>query len=121
MYNKLLNKEADGFIVTKFDRISRDMYYFLNFARTMFDKNIMFISCTQPIDTSSFLDKVFLKIICLFAEFEREMIAERTRASYKARRDADLLVTCAKIGQEIKVTDKGKEVIYCLDNFRKVK
>jgi DNA invertase Pin-like site-specific DNA recombinase len=59
---------------------------------------------------------MFLNIICLFAEFEREMIAEHTKASHQARRDKGLLVTSIKIGQEIiKVTDKGKEVICCLD------
>jgi hypothetical protein len=50
--------------------IESDMYYFLNFARNMFDNKIIFI-LAKPIDTSSFLGKMFLNIICLFAEFER--------------------------------------------------
>jgi DNA invertase Pin-like site-specific DNA recombinase len=53
---------------------------------------------------------MFLNIICLFAEFKREMIIECTKASQKARWNAGLLVTCAKIGQEVKVLIKVKKL-----------
>jgi DNA invertase Pin-like site-specific DNA recombinase len=110
-----------AFIVTKFDRISRNLYHFTNFMKDMFDNKITFVSITQPIDTTTFYGKMFLNLLCVFAQFEREMIADRTRQSHQARRKAGLLVTSVKRGQQIIHTDKGKEVIDCLDDYMKVK
>ena len=63
----------------KVDRLSRSL---LDFGRLMevFDKhNVAFVAVTQRIDTSTLMGRLVLNVLLSFAQFEREIIAERTR------------------------------------------
>ena len=76
----------DCVLVYKVDRLSRSL---LDFARLMgvFEKRgIHFISVTQQFNTTASLGRLTLNILLSFAQFEREMIAERTRDKMSAAR-----------------------------------
>ncbi len=76
----------DLVVVYKVDRLSRSL---LDFARLMerFDKkNVGFVSVTQNFDTSSSMGRLVLNILLSFAQFERELISERTRDKIQAAR-----------------------------------
>lgn len=63
----------------KYDRLSRNTRDFLHIL-DIFDRNgVAFVSVTQPIDTTSSIGRLMRSILMDFAQFEREMIAERTR------------------------------------------
>lgn len=63
----------------KYDRLSRNTRDFLHILDT-FDRNgVAFVSVTQPIDTTSSVGRLMRSILMDFAQFEREMISERTR------------------------------------------
>ncbi len=69
----------DCVMVYKVDRLSRSL---LDFARIMeiFDKNhVSFVSVTQQFNTTSSMGRLTLNILLSFAQFEREIISERTR------------------------------------------
>ena len=76
----------DVVIVYKVDRLSRSL---LDFARLMerFEKhNAAFVSVTQQFNTAQSMGRLILNVLLSFAQFEREMIAERTRDKMGAAR-----------------------------------
>lgn len=77
---RLLGKldEIDAVFVTKLDRLSRSMHDWCR-LNELFDKyNVALVSTTQKIDTTTPMGRFFRDLLMLFAQFEREMIAERT-------------------------------------------
>jgi DNA invertase Pin-like site-specific DNA recombinase len=77
-------KKIDLVVVYKVDRLTRSL---LDFARLM-DRfsthGAAFVSVTQNFSTANALGKLTLNILMSFAEFEREMIAERIRDKLRA-------------------------------------
>jgi site-specific DNA recombinase len=76
----------DCVVVYKVDRLSRSL---LDFARIIgaFDKRaVSFVSVTQQFNTSIPLGRLTLNILLSFAQFEREIIGERTRDKLQASR-----------------------------------
>ena len=75
----------DAVLFYKYDRLSRspkDFYYLVE----IFDKhNIVFASATQPLDTSTSAGKLMLNMLLSFAQFERELISERTQSTIERR------------------------------------
>jgi site-specific DNA recombinase len=77
---------VDCVIVYKVDRLSRSL---LDFSRIMevLDKNgATFVSVTQQFNTTSSMGRLTLNVLLSFAQFEREMISERTRDKMSAAR-----------------------------------
>ena len=80
------SRRVDCVIVYKVDRLSRSL---LDFARLMdrFDQgSVSFVSVTQQFNTTSSLGRLTLNILLSFAQFEREIIGERTRDKMSAAR-----------------------------------
>jgi site-specific DNA recombinase len=78
--------KVDCVMVYKVDRLSRSL---LDFARIMevFEKRgVSFVSVTQQFNTTASLGRLTLNILLSFAQFEREIIAERTRDKMSAAR-----------------------------------
>lgn len=75
----------DVVLVYKIDRLTRshkDFYYLIEF----FDKyNVELVAVTQKFDTTNAMGRLLRGIMLDFAQFEREMTAERTRDKMKAR------------------------------------
>lgn len=69
----------DLIVVTKIDRVSRSLKDFLNFFEKLEDYGVDIAAVTQEIDTSSAAGKALQRMLLVFAEFEREMVSERTR------------------------------------------
>ncbi len=77
---------VDVVVVYKVDRLSRSL---LDFGRLMelFTKhNVAFVSVTQQIDTSTSMGRLMLNVLLSFAQFERELVSERTRDKIAATR-----------------------------------
>ncbi len=77
---------VDCVVVYKVDRLSRSL---LDFARMMetFDKSqVSFVSVTQQFNTTHSMGRLTLNILLSFAQFEREIISERTRDKIAAAR-----------------------------------
>ena len=80
LYNRLLRKEFDGLIIYKFDRWARSTRELIEHIETLINKGIMIYSYTENIDLSSSIGRAMLTIISAFAQLERDMISERTKA-----------------------------------------
>jgi len=66
-------------MVTKLDRIGRSLQHLLSMFDEFNRKKINFVATTQNIDTTTASGKLQLQILGAFAEFERNMISERTK------------------------------------------
>ncbi len=78
--------EVDCVVVYKVDRLSRSL---LDFTRmlSLFEKHkVSFVAVTQQFNTSTSLGRLTLNILLSFAQFERELIGERTRDKMSAAR-----------------------------------
>ena len=73
------NYKFDCVMVTKLDRMGRSLQHLLSLFDEFQRKGIQFISVTQNIDTTSASGKLQLQILGAFAEFERNLISERTK------------------------------------------
>jgi len=79
-------REVDCVVVYKVDRLSRSL---MDFARIVevFDQNgVSFVSVTQQFNTTTSIGRLTLNILLSFAQFEREIISERTRDKMSAAR-----------------------------------
>jgi site-specific DNA recombinase len=78
--------QVDCVLVQKVDRLSRSL---LDFARLMelFEQyQVAFVSVTQQFSTATSVGRLILNVLLSFAQFERELIAERTRDKIAAAR-----------------------------------
>jgi DNA invertase Pin-like site-specific DNA recombinase len=81
-------QRTDTLTVWKLDRLGRSVTELLAIISDLEARGIRFRCLTQPIDTSTAAGRMFLTFLAGFAEFERELIRERTLAG-KARQRAE--------------------------------
>lgn len=72
-------KKIDVVICYKIDRISRDVKDFSDFFNLLSGYNVSFVSIKEQIDTSTPLGRAMMYICSVFAQMERETIAERVK------------------------------------------
>lgn len=78
---KLLREgKYDGVLIWKLDRWARSLQELIMDIEQITNRGKDFIVLTQPIDTTSASGRLFMQILGAFAEFERELIRERTIA-----------------------------------------
>ena len=76
----------DVVVVYKIDRLSRSLMDFSKLVE-VFDRNgVTFVSVTQSFNTTTSMGRLTLNILLSFAQFEREVTAERIRDKVKASR-----------------------------------
>ncbi|MCZ2152901.1 MAG: recombinase family protein [Bryobacterales bacterium] len=121
---KLLQDARDGLVdcvmVYKVDRLTRSL---LDFARIMevLDKHgVSFVSVTQQFNTTGSLGRLTLNILLSFAQFEREMIAERTRDKMTAaRRKGRWVGGIPMLGYDL--SDRGARLVVNEDEAARVR
>jgi DNA invertase Pin-like site-specific DNA recombinase len=67
-------------VVWKLDRLSRSLKDLLTILERIDATGAKFRSLTEAIDTAGAAGRMFMQMLGFFAEFERAMIRERTRA-----------------------------------------
>ena len=93
--------KVDCVVVYKVDRLSRSMYDFVNLLDSFDKHKILFVSVTQPIGTAYSMGRLMLNVLLSFAQFEREIISERTR---------DKIATTRRKGKGRWASDPGYDV-----------
>ena len=78
--------KVDSVIVYKVDRLSRSLLDFAKMVETFDRHQVSFVSVTQLINTSTSMGRLMLNVLLSFAQFEREIISERTRDKIAAAR-----------------------------------
>jgi site-specific DNA recombinase len=76
----------DAVIVYKVDRLSRSLLDFARMMETFERHHVAFVSVTQQFNTATSMGRLILNVLLSFAQFEREIISERTRDKIAAAR-----------------------------------
>ena len=79
-------RPGDVFIVWKLDRLSRSLKDLLHLMELIEAAGAGFRSLTEAIDTTTPAGRMMMQMVGSFAEFERAMIRERTRAGLASAR-----------------------------------
>jgi site-specific DNA recombinase len=78
--------QVDCVVVYKVDRLSRSLLDFARLIGVFEEHRVSLVSVTQQLNTTDSLGRLTLNILLSFAQFERELIAERTRDKMRAAR-----------------------------------
>jgi site-specific DNA recombinase len=94
---------VDVVVVYKIDRLSRSLMDFSKLVEA-FDRNgVTFVSVTQSFNTTTSMGRLTLNILLSFAQFEREVTAERIRDKVRASRMKGMWMGgCPPLGYEVK-------------------
>jgi DNA invertase Pin-like site-specific DNA recombinase len=79
-------RSGDSLIVWKLDRLGRSLKHLIETVNQLHAKGIGFVSLQESVDTTTSGGKLVFHVFGALAEFERELIRERTRAGLKAAR-----------------------------------
>ena len=79
-------RKGDTFVVWRLDRLGRSLRHLIDTVTELQEKGIGFKSLTESIDTTTSGGKLVFHIFGALAEFEREIIRERTNAGLYAAR-----------------------------------
>src|SRR5271166_699070 len=99
-------QEGDVLVVWKLDRLSRSLKDLLHIMERVRDAGAGFRSITEAVDTTTAAGRMVMQVLGSFAEFERSMVRERTRAGLAAARDRGV-----KVGRPAKLSRQQEEVI----------
>jgi len=87
--NEMIDDIKKGYVknvlVYKIDRLTRSTADLISLVDLFNEHDCAFNSLTESIDTGSATGRMFIKIIGIFAEFERENIAERSRLGFERK------------------------------------
>jgi len=108
-------RAGDMLIVWKLDRLSRSLKDLLAILERVDAAGGKFRSLTESVDTSGPAGRMLMQMLGSFAEFEREMIRERTRAGLREARAKGRVP-----GRKPKVTaEQQKEIVEAVSSGRK--
>lgn len=79
-------RDGDTLIVESFSRLSRSTKDLLETVEALTAKGVNLISLKEQLDTTSATGKLMLTMLSALSQFERDIIAERTREGLKAAR-----------------------------------
>lgn len=79
-------RSEDTLVVWKLDRLGRNLAHLIQLTSRLTEKKAGFISLNDPVDTTTAQGRFAFGIFASLAEFERELIRERTQAGLKSAR-----------------------------------
>ena len=99
-------REGDVLVVWKLDRLSRSLKDLLHILEQVHATGARFRSLTEGVDTTTSAGRMVMQMLGSFAEFERSMVRERTRAGLAAARDRGV-----KVGRPAKLSPHQQQEI----------
>lgn len=95
-------RDDDTLIVWKWDRLARSVSDMLSISQRIKDSGAELRSITEKFDTSSPMGTAFFHLAALFAQLERDMIRQRTKAGVAAAKARGV-----QFGQPKKIKDRA--------------
>jgi DNA invertase Pin-like site-specific DNA recombinase len=108
IFNNVLKflRKNDTLVVCKLDRLGRSVEELIRLINLFHQKEINFISISDKIDTTTATGKLYFHIVASFAEFERNIISDRTREALAALKKRGI-----KLGRPFMLNNSQKEII----------
>lgn len=92
---------VDVVVVYKIDRLTRSLADFAKLVERFDARNVSFVSVTQAFSTTTSMGRLTLNVLLSFAQFERELTAERIRDKFAAsRRKGIFMGGCPPLGYD---------------------
>ncbi len=79
-------RPGDTLVVWKLDRLGRSLAHLVETVKSLAERNVGFRSLQDPVDTTSAGGRLVFHVFAALAEFERDLIRERTHAGLAAAR-----------------------------------
>lgn len=105
-------------IVLKIDRMSRNIIDLEKTINEMQKYNCEFESASEKIDTNSSMGRMFIRLLGIFAQFERERISERIQEAVLYKLENGEAISNPIIGYNLFKNDEGK-TIWVIDEEKK--
>lgn len=86
LIHDIQNGQVDCIVIYKVDRLSRSLLDFSRIMEMLDSHGVALVAVTQQFSTTSSMGRLTLNILLSFAQFEREMISERTQDKMAAAR-----------------------------------
>lgn len=102
--------KGDLFVVYKLDRLARSTKELYELTDLLREKEVDFVSISDSFDTSTPTGKAMFGMLAVFAEFERDIIQQRTKAGLEAARKR------GRVGGRPAIDDKVKKHVKALFN-----
>lgn len=104
-------RPGDVLVVWRLDRLARSTKELLGIGEQLKAAGVGLRSLTEHLDTNSATGKLLFTVISAMAEFERNLISERTKAGMRAARDRG-----ARGGRPVKLSDRQLSMAEALLN-----
>lgn len=104
-------RKGDTLVVWKLDRVARSINNLLEIMKELEERGIRFRSITEGVETETPTGKMILVVMGALAQFERDLIVERTRAGVKAALERGV-----KFGADYKIQPEEIPKIWKLVN-----
>ncbi len=107
--NKLLSelRQGDILVIWKLDRLGRSLKHLVELTHKLIEQDIGLLSLNDPIDTTNSQGRLIFNIFASLAEFERDLIRERTNAGLASARAR------GRVGGKPKGLSKTAETTAC--------
>jgi DNA invertase Pin-like site-specific DNA recombinase len=79
-------RACDVLVIWKLDRMGRSLKHLVELVGNLIERKVGLLSLNDPIDTTSAQGRLVFNLFASLAEFERELIRERTQAGLTAAR-----------------------------------
>jgi len=79
-------QEGDTLVIWKLDRMGRSLHHLVTIVNELVSKNINIISLQDPLNTTTAQGRLIFNMFASLAEFEKDLIRERTMAGLKSAR-----------------------------------
>ena len=100
--------KGDVFVVYKLDRLARSTKELYQLTDQLKEKGVEFVSINDSFDTTTPTGKAMFGMLAVFAEFERDIIQQRTKAGLEAARKR------GKVGGRPAIDEKTKRQVITL-------
>ncbi|RZM08194.1 MAG: recombinase family protein [Pedobacter sp.] len=96
--NRLLEiiRKGDTLMIWKLDRLGRSLNHLIEIVTQLEGQHVGLVSLNDPIDTTTAQGRLVFRIFASLAEFEREVIRERTLAGLASTHRRGQLLGCRK-------------------------
>lgn len=99
---------GDLFVVFKLDRLARSTKELFTLTGELNEKGVEFVSINDAFDTTTPTGKAMFGMLAVFAEFERDIIQQRTKAGLESARKR------GRVGGRPAIDDKVKKHVRAL-------
>ena len=116
-------REGDTLVVWRLDRLGRSLRHLLELSEDLESRGIQLRSLTEHLDTSSPGGRLIFGLMSALAQFERDLIRERTHAGLQAARDRGRtggrpsVMTPAKASAALRLHRAGTPIAHIADSL----